>query len=83
MTGYLLWTQRQDKKEWKEERKESIEVQKAFNDSLSTQAVTMKEISSTLNETNKSLQNLETRMDGIERNSYMKNMREYNKRGGE
>lgn len=83
MTGYLLWMQRQDKREWKEERKESLEVQKAFNDSLNVQATTMKEISSTLNETNKSLQNLEMRMDGIERNSYMKNLREYNGKGGD
>lgn len=83
LTTYLLWIQRQDKKEWREDRKESLEIQKAFNDSLSSQASTMKEISSTLNETNKSLQSLEVRMDGIERNSYMRNVKEYNRRGGE
>lgn len=69
MTVYLLYSQKQEKKEWREDRKESIEAQKEL-------ANTMKEISLTVSDMNNGINDLKNRVDGIEREGH----RNYNNR---
>ena len=79
MTVYFIYSQKQDKKEWREERKETLEVQKSFSDALTSQANTMKEISDAVKETNNSVRNLKDRIDEIETKNYRSNNRVYEK----
>ena len=60
MTVYLLYSQKQEKKEWREDRRDSIEAQKEL-------ANTMKEISITVSEMNNGINDLKSRVDDMER----------------
>lgn len=88
LISYVLWFQRKDKLATEErqrlERAEMLAIQKDFGTALASQAETMKEISASLQETNRSMRNLEGRIDNIEKSGYSRhNNRNYNGKGGE